>query len=71
MHDSEIKCVLLGILRRRFALLPRLLGNNVAGHTTRAPPVEFELATNLNSIYYPVLCHCQLGQDIPYLLVLF
>ena len=34
--------------RRRFAaaLLPRLFGNNVPGHTTRAPPVGFELATN-------------------------
>ena len=35
-------------LRRKFAaaLLPRLFGNNVPGHTTRAPPVGFELATN-------------------------
>ena len=34
--------------RRRFAaaLLPRLFENNVPGHTTRAPPVGFELATN-------------------------
>ena len=35
-------------VRRRFdaALLPRLFGNNVPSHTTRAPPVGFELATN-------------------------
>ena len=36
--------------KRRFAaaLLPRLsvFGNNIPGHTTRAPPVGFELATN-------------------------
>ena len=34
--------------RRRFAaaLLPRLLGNRIPGHTTRAPPVGFELATD-------------------------
>ena len=33
--------------RRRFAaaLLPRLFGNNVRGHTTRAPPLGFELVT--------------------------
>ena len=33
---------------RRFAaaLLPRMFGNNVPGHTTRAPPVGFELATS-------------------------
>ena len=28
------------------ALLPRLFGNNVPGHTTREPPVGLELATN-------------------------
>ena len=28
------------------AVLPRLLRNNVLGHTTKAPPVGFELATN-------------------------
>ena len=28
------------------ASLPRLFGNNVPGHTTRAPPVGFELAIN-------------------------
>ena len=35
-------------LRRRFAaaLLPRLFGSNVPGHTTRAQPVGIELATN-------------------------
>ena len=27
------------------ALLPLLFGNNVRGHTTRAPPVGFELLT--------------------------
>ena len=34
--------------RRRFAaaLLPRLFGNNVPGHTTRAPPVGSEQGTN-------------------------
>ena len=39
--------------RRRFAaaLLPRLFGNNVPGHTTRAPPVGFELATNSIQFY--------------------
>ena len=33
---------------RRFtaALLPRLFGNSIPGHTTRAPPVGFELATS-------------------------
>ena len=41
------------------ALSPRLLGTKVPGHTTRAPPVEFELATNC------IQCHRQLGQDIP------
>ena len=32
---------------RRFsaALLPRLLGNNIAGHTTREPKAGFELET--------------------------
>ena len=36
------------LVRRRFAaaLLPRLFGNNVPGHTTRAPPVWFKLETN-------------------------
>ena len=39
--------------RRRFAaaLLPRLFGNNIPGHTTRAPPVGFELATNGIQLY--------------------
>ena len=34
--------------RRRFAaaLLPRLFRNSTPGHTTRAPPIGFELATN-------------------------
>ena len=27
-------------------LLPRLFGNSIPGHTTRAPSVGFELATN-------------------------
>ena len=37
-----------GKKRRRFAaaLLPRLFGNRIPGLTTRAPPVEFELATD-------------------------
>ena len=39
-----------GTLRRRFAaaLLPRLglFGNSIPGHTTRAPPAGFELATD-------------------------
>ena len=34
------------------------------GHTTRAPPVGFELETN-GFHCFPVLCHCPLGQDIP------
>ena len=35
-------------LRRKFAAasLPRLFGNKVPGHTTRAPPVGFKMATN-------------------------
>ena len=45
----------LDVLRRRFAaaLLPRLFGNNVPGHTTRAPPwpVGFEPATNCIKFY--------------------
>ena len=39
-------------------------GNSISGHTTIAPPVEFELATDGTSIMSPVLCHCKLGQDI-------
>ena len=33
---------------RRFvsALLPRLFGNNIPGHTTKGPPVGFVMATN-------------------------
>ena len=27
-------------------MLPRLFRNNIPGHTTRAPPLGFELATN-------------------------
>ena len=40
-------------IRRRFAaaLLPRLYGTKVPGHTTRAPPVGFELATNGIQLY--------------------
>ena len=36
------------IIRRRFAsaLLLRLFGNNIPGHTTRAPPFGFGLAAN-------------------------
>ena len=39
--------------RQRFAaaLLPRLLGTKVPGHTTRAPQVGFELATNCIQLY--------------------
>ena len=36
------------------ALLPRLLGNNIPGHTTRAPQVgakDSELATNCIQVY--------------------
>ena len=45
-------------VRRRFdaALLPRLFGNNVPGHTTRAPPVGFELATN--GIQFYAIANC-------------
>ena len=32
-------------------LLPRLSGNNFAGHTTKAPQVGFELATNSIQFY--------------------
>ena len=41
-------CYTVTIARRRFAaaLLPRLFGTNVPGHTTRAPPVGFEPRTN-------------------------
>ena len=51
--------------RRRFAaaLLPRLFGNNVPGHTTRAPSVGFELATN--GIQFYAIARGHLGQDIP------
>ena len=40
-------------IRRRFAaaLLPRLFVSKVPGHTTRAPPVGFELATNGIQLY--------------------
>ena len=38
-----------GVYRKRrriaAALLPRLFGNNFPGHTTRAPPVGFEVGT--------------------------
>ena len=39
--------------RRRFAaaLLPRLFGTKVPGHTTREPQVGFELATNCIQLY--------------------
>ena len=33
------------------ALLPLLFGNNIPGHTTREPPVGFELATNCFQLY--------------------
>ena len=33
-------------IRRSRSFLPRPFGNNVPGHTTRAPPVGCELATN-------------------------
>ena len=40
-------CCDLGCCSRAVVLLlTRLFGNNVPGHTTRAPPVGFELATN-------------------------
>ena len=29
--------------------------------------VGFELATYAAVLWHPVLCHCKLGQDIPYL----
>ena len=42
-----LSCVFL-LSRRRFAaaLLPRLFWNGIPGHTTRAPQLGFELATN-------------------------
>ena len=33
------------------ALLPQLFGTKVPGHTTRAPPVGFKLATNCIQLY--------------------
>ena len=41
------------VKRQRFAaaLLPRLFGNNVPGHTTRVPQVGFELAINSIKFY--------------------
>ena len=59
---TAVTAVLEGV-KRRFAaaLLPRLFRNNVPGHTTKAPPVGVRAGDQ----QYPVLCHCQLGQDIP------
>ena len=39
------------ILRLAAALLPRLFANRIPGHTTRAPQVGFELATNSIQFY--------------------
>ena len=46
-------CTFIIMIRRTFstALLPRLFGTKVPGHTTRAPPVGFELATNGIQLY--------------------
>ena len=40
----RLRHIILHVIRRRFAaaLLPRLFGTKVPGHTTRAPPVVFE-----------------------------
>ena len=56
---------------------PRLFGNSVPGHTTREGAtsmqthpdgrVGFELATDAAVRWHPVLCLCELGQDIPYM----
>ena len=39
------------LIRFAEALLPLLFGTRIPGHTTRAPPVGFELATNGIQIY--------------------
>ena len=46
LHTSEVLTTRLVWRRFAAALLPRLLGNNIPGHTTRAPPVGFEPGTN-------------------------
>ena len=38
-------------LAAAFKLLPLLFGNNIPGHFTREPQVEFELATNSIQFY--------------------
>ena len=47
-HEIYMQKMQLPICWWRFAaaLLPRLFGNNVPGHTTRVPQVGFELASN-------------------------
>ena len=50
------------LIMRRFnaALLPRLFENSIPGHTTRAPPAGFELATK--GIHLPPLITARGGQ---------
>ena len=54
--DSYSDSSLWVVTRRRFAAasLPRLFGNRIPGHTTRAPPtwIGFELATRTNGIQF-------------------
>ena len=54
-------------LRQRSAaaflpVLPQLLQNRISGHTTREPPVGFELVTH--SIQFYAIAICKLWQDI-------
>ena len=63
---KAVKCVSQGIMfstiGRRFAaaLLPRLIGKNPRSHHKGATG-----RVRTGDQRLPVLCHCQLGQDIP------
>ena len=46
--------------------LPRLLGTKVPGHTHKGSTGRVRTGNQL----YPALCHCQLGQDIIYKMVM-
>ena len=47
------------------ALLPRLFGTKVPGHTTSLWHKGATGRVRTGDQWYPALCHCQLGQDIP------
>ena len=59
--SPTVKCQLLAGRRLAAALLPRLFGTNLRSHskgiTSRVQTGDQQL---------PVLCHCQLGRDIPW-----